>query len=118
MILILARSRSLIFYMILGIILISTFARAVREVLRMILVGNTRRVRSDRVAIHAWNIHLKRHRFVNQTSTKSVCVTLSGSFSPITQERTYLNFIFSLYFCLHLILYIIGTEIERATCFS
>lgn len=85
-------------------------------VLRVILVRTTRVVcGQNRVAIHAWNIHLKRQRFVNQTSSKSACVTLSGSFSPIMQERSCLNFTFSIF--AFNIAYIVGVEIKRATCF-
>lgn len=57
----------------------------------MISVGNTRRVRSDRVAIHAGDIHLKRHRSINQTQSKSqsdisICLRdfISRSFSTVT----------------------------------
>lgn len=37
----------------------------------MISAENVRCVWSDRVTIHAWDIHLKRHRFINQISSNA-----------------------------------------------
>lgn len=66
----------------------------------MILVRNTRRVRSDHVAIHAWSIHLKCHRFVNQTCMRDFIWIISSNYAGAILFKFYI-----LYFRLHLILH-------------